>query len=293
MEHHPMSLVITGAAGHLGRRTAERLLDRVDPAEVVLVTRRPAELGDLAARGADVRAGDFDDPASLDAAFAGGERLLLISTDALGRRVTQHRTAIDAAVRAGVRHIAYTSLPNPAPGNPAPVAGEHRATEEAVQSSGLAWTLLRNALYSEYRVPEAQAALAGGAFHHNLGEGRTAYVSREDCAAVAAAVLAGGAEHEHKAYDVTGPALLGAGDLARIYGHAGGAPLAAVAIDDAAFVAGAVGAGVPEDVAQLLAGFGRAIREGHLDQRSDVVQRLTGRPAISVGDVVTSALAQA
>jgi NAD(P)H dehydrogenase (quinone) len=288
-----MSLVITGAAGHLGRRTAELLLDRVDPADVVLVTRRPPELADLAARGADVRAGDFDDPASLDAAFAGGERLLLVSTDAVGRRVAQHRNAIDAAARAGVRHVAYTSLPNPVAENPAPVAGEHRATEEALKASGLAWTLLRHALYSEYRIPEAQAALAGGAFHHNQGDGRTAYVSREDCAAVAAAVLAGGAEHENQAYDVTGPELLGAGDLARIYGEAGGVPVSAVALDDAAFVAGAVASGLPEAVAQLLAGFGRAIREGHLDQRSDVVERLTGRPAIAVEVVVTSAGAEA
>jgi NAD(P)H dehydrogenase (quinone) len=288
-----MTLVITGAAGHLGRRTAERLLDLVDPATVVLVTRRPAELADLAGRGADVRAGDFDDPASLDAAFAGGERLLLISTDAVGRRVAQHRAAIDAAVRAGVRHVAYTSLPNPVAENPAPVAREHRATEEALRASGLAWTMLRNALYAEYRIPEAQAALAGGAFPHNLGDGRTAYVSREDCAAVAAAVLAAGAEHENQAYDVTGPELLGAGDLARIYGEAGSAPVPAVALDDDAFAAGAVAAGVPADIAGFLAGFGRAVREGHLDQAADTVQRLTGRPAIGVEEVVTGALAQA
>ena len=281
-----MSLVITGAAGHLGRRAAELLLDRVDPADVVLVTRRPGDLSDLAARGADVRAGDFDDPASLDAAFAGGERLLLISTDALGHRVVQHRNAIDAAARAGVRHVAYTSIPNPAPGT-SPVADDHRATEEAVQASGLAWTLLRNALYSEYRIPEAQSAVAAGALNHNLGAGRTAYVSRDDCAAVAAAVLADGAEHEGKAYDITGPELLGADDLARIYG------VPAVAVDDAAFVAGAVAAGLPEPVGQLLAGFGRAVREGHLDQRSDAVQRLTGRPPMSVAAVVEPALAGA
>jgi NAD(P)H dehydrogenase (quinone) len=281
-----MSLVITGAAGHLGRRTAELLLDRIEPAAVVLVSRRPGDLSDLAARGADVRAGDFDDPASLDAAFAGGERLLLISTDALGHRVVQHRNAIDAAVRAGVRHVAYTSISNPAPGT-TPVADDHRATEEALKASGLAWTLLRNALYSEYRIPEAQAAQAAGALHHNLGDGRTAYVSRDDCAAAAAAVLAGGAEHDRQTYDITGQDVLGADDLARIYG------VQAVAVDDDAFVAGGVAAGLPEPVAQLLAGFGRAVREGHLAQRSDAVQRLTGHPAVSVAAVVEPALAGA
>src|SRR5437899_11615343 len=108
-----MSLVITGAAGHLGRRTAELLLERVDPAELILVSRSPQALGDLAARGATVRRGDFDDPGSLVAAFAGGKRLLLISTDAIGRRVPQHANAIQAARAAGVRHVAYTSIADP------------------------------------------------------------------------------------------------------------------------------------------------------------------------------------
>jgi NAD(P)H dehydrogenase (quinone) len=282
-----MSLVITGAGGHLGRRAAEHLLDQVDPARVVLLTRRPGDLADLAARGATVRFADFAEPATLDAAFAGAERVLLISTDVVGARVAGHRAAIDAAVRMGARHIAYTSVPNPAPGT-SPVADDHRATEEAIRASGVACTFLRNALYAEYRVAEAQAAIEHGAFHHNLGEGRTAYVSREDCAVAGAAVLAGGAGHEGKVYDITGPELLGAGDLARIYGELGGTMVEAIAVDDAAFAAA-----LPEPVAALLTAFGRAIREGHLDQRSDAVAGLTGRPATPLADVLSSALARA
>jgi NAD(P)H dehydrogenase (quinone) len=288
-----VSLIVTGAAGHLGRRTAELLLDHVDPARVVLVTRRPEALADLAARGAVVRHGDFDDPATLAGAFAGGERLLLISTDALGRRVTQHRAAIDAAAAAGVRHVAYTSLPNPVAENPAGVAAEHRATEEALRASGLQWTFLRNALYSEHRIAEARAALEHGALHHNQGDGRTAYVSREDCAAAAAAVLAGGDEHAGKAYDIAGPELLGGDDLAALYAEVGGAPVAAVAVDDAALVAGLTGAGLPEEVATLLASFGAAIRGGYLDQLGTTVEDLTGRAPRSVRDVLSGALAAA
>jgi NAD(P)H dehydrogenase (quinone) len=191
-----------------------------------------------------------------------------------------------------VRHIAYTSVLNPAPGT-SPVADDHRATEQALRDSGLAWTALRNGLYAEHRIGEAQAALAAGALHHNLGDGRTAFVSREDCAAVAVAVLTGGAEHDGKAYDVTGPELLGGDELAALYAEVGGAPVAAIAVEDAAWIAGGVAAGLPEPVAELLAGFGRGIREGHLAAVGDAVSRLTGRPPTPLRAVLEPALASA
>ena len=286
-----MSLIVTGASGQLGRKVAELLLERVDPAQLVLITRRPESLDDLAARGATVRAGDFDDPASLEAAFAGGERLLLISTDAIGRRVQQHQNAIDAAQGAGVRHIAYTSIPNPTAENPALVADDHERTEQALSASGLAWTALRNALYAEFRVPEAQQAIASGTFAHNQGDGRSAYVSRADCAAAAAAVLTGGPEHDGKAYDITGPELLGGADLARLYAEAGGSPVQVHALDDDAFIAGLAQAGLPGEVVTLLASFGEAVRIGALDQLSGDVEALTGRAPVSVASVLEQGLA--
>jgi NAD(P)H dehydrogenase (quinone) len=280
-----MSLIITGASGHLGRRTAELLLDTegADASDVVLVTRDPSKLEDLAARGATVRAGDFAEPSTLPAAFAGATRVLIVSTDVVGARVPGHVAAIDAAVAAGASLIAYTSIPNLVAENPAAVATDHRETEEALRASGVAWAFLRNALYAEYRVPEAQAAAASGQFHYNSGDGATAYVSREDCAAAAAAVLAGGDEHANKAYDITGPELLTGADLARLYGAE------AVAVDDDAFAAGLVAAGLPAAAAPLLTSFGIAIREGFLDQRSDDVQALTGQAPRSVADVLTAA----
>ena len=113
-----MSVIVTGAAGHIGRLVAEQLLTRLPSEKLVLVTRRPEALREFAARGVDVRYGDFDDAASLPGAFAGGDRMLLISTDAVGRRVRQHRAAIDAAATAGVRHVVFTSIVNPVPWNP-------------------------------------------------------------------------------------------------------------------------------------------------------------------------------
>lgn len=281
-----MKLVITGAAGHLGRSTAALVLERVDPADVILVTRSPEQLADLAGRGAVVRHGDFDEPGSLADAFAGGERMLMISTDAVGRRVAQHGNAIDAARAAGVGHISYTSIPNPSADNPAGVVPDHAGTEALLAESGLAWTYLRNGLYSEYRIGEAQQAAQSGQFFHNQGDGRTAYVSREDCAAAAAAVLTGGSEHDGRAYEITGSELFGAEDLAALYAGVTGAEIAAVDVGDEGLIGGMVQAGLPDVVAELLASFGRAIRGGYLNALSGDVQTLTGSAPASVRSVL-------
>ena len=180
-----MSIVITGASGHLGRSTAEMVLDRVPASEAILTTRHPEELSDLAERGAEVREADFGRPEALVRAFESGEKLLLISTDVVGARVGQHRAAIEAAGEAGVRHVIYTSYLNPVAENPAAVAPDHRETEEALRESGLEWTALRNGLYAEYQVPAGAQAIVTGRLVHNNGDGETAKVSREDCAAVA------------------------------------------------------------------------------------------------------------
>lgn len=286
-----MSIVITGASGQLGRRVAELVLEQTS--DVVLVTRSPEVLAGFAERGAQVRYGDFDDPESLDAAFAGGERLLLVSTNVIGTRVAQHRRAIDAAVRAGVRHVLYTSIVNPGPENVAAVAVEHRETEEALRASGLAWTFLRNDIYADLQPQSAAAAIASGQLVTNAGDGRTGYVTREDCAAVAAAVLLGEG-HEGRAYDVTGPETLSAADLAALYSELGGKPVEVVHVDDAAFAAGLVEhAGMPQAMAEVYATFGAATRAGVLDVQTDVVQRLTGRAPQSLRSLLEGALSAA
>ena len=279
-----MSIVITGASGHLGRSTAELVLGRVPAREVVLTTRHPEELSDLAERGAEVREADFESPQTLVGAFEGGEKLLLISTQDLDRRASQHRAAIEAARVAGVRHVSYTSYLNPVQGNPAVVTPSHRDTEEALRESGLEWTALRNAFYAEYQVPSAAQAIATGRLVHNIGEGRTAYVSREDCAAAAAAVLTTGG-HEGKVYDITGPQPLGQDDVAALLSDISGRPVEAVAVDDEEFVGSLAAAGIPEPVARGLATYGRAIREGYIGEASGAVEDLTGRPPRSLREV--------
>ena len=275
-------LLVAGASGKLGRRTAEFLLATGAATELILVTRTPAAVADLGERGCDVRFGDYSEPDSLSDAYAGAERMLLISASDIEIRSEQHRAAIRAAAAVGVRHIVYTSGLNPEPPNPAAVAPSHYATELALVQSGLSWTVLRDSLYSEYQVPEATQAIASGRLTHNRGNGEVAYVSRDDCAAVAAAVVAGPG-HEGCVYDVTGPESFTPSDLALLYGELAGRNIDIEELDDQTFVDRLQG-DVGEDDharygAQLVASFGRSIREGYMASRSDVVARLAGRPA--------------
>ncbi|MFJ2757343.1 SDR family oxidoreductase [Nocardioides sp. NPDC087217] len=271
-----MTIAITGASGQLGRLVADQLLTTVDPAELVLLTRDPAKLADYAERGADVRAADFSKPDELVEAFAGVERVLLISTDAVGARVEGHLAAIDAAVKAGVRHMAYTSVSGPTADNPAGVVADHAATEEALRESGLAWTMLRNNLYADMQVDSVAQAAATGQLVTNFGDGGAAYVTRADCAAVAAGVLTGEG-HEGKAYDVTGPHAYTAADLAELATEKSGKPVEVVQVDDEAYTAGLVSAGLPDFIAPLLTSFGTATRLGKLATVTDIVEQVGGR----------------
>jgi NAD(P)H dehydrogenase (quinone) len=280
-----MTIAITGAAGQLGRLTAQLVLDRVAADEVVLVTRRPEAIADLADAGATVRHGDFDDPSSLAGAFEGCERMLLISADVLGNRVAQHSAAIDAAAASGVGHVVYTSGEKAGGPLPLVVAHEHGATEQAIRDRGLHCTALRNGLYAEFQVGAAARAFASGRLVHNNGDGATAYVSRSDCAAAAAAVLTT-AGHEDRVYDITGPELVSQTEMAALVAEITGRPVEAIAIDDEAAAQALVDVGLPAEMARAYASFGTAIREGVLNTVSTAVHDLTGREPRSLREVL-------
>lgn len=294
-----MTIVITGASGAFGRMAAERLLAKVDPAQLVLVTRNPAALAQFAARGATVRHGDFDKPESLPAAFAGGEQLLLISTLDVGeRRRRQHQTAIDGAAAAGVRHVVYTSSVGIHPRSPAFVIEDHLFTEEALRRSGLAFTFMRDAQYAEVITTMiAPGAVASGEWLSSAADGCMAFVAKKDCVAAAVAVLTTPG-HEGAVYEITGPELLSFADCARIAAEVTGRPVKFVNVSHAAMQARFDAAGVPrrhiEGTVHEQAGawgseemmsYERAIREGYFAIASHHVKLLTGRPARSLREV--------
>ncbi len=276
------TLLVTGASGHLGRRVAELLVD--GPDRLVLATRHPDKLASFAASGAVVRQADFDRPEGLAAAFAGADRLLLISTDALdrpGRRVKKQLAALDAAARAGVRHVVYTSLTHPGPDSPMPIAADHLGTEQALAASGMGYTVLRNNLYTDNLPTSLVAAVASGRLVSAGGDGGIAYVTREDCARAAAAALRS-TEARSATLDVTGPAVVTRAELAALASELTGRPVAYVRVTPEALRAGMIAAGLPPQLADLLVSFQVAEAMGHLAVTSGAVAELTGRAPTGV-----------
>ena len=285
------TLAVTGAGGHLGRRTVEILLEN-GATHVVAITRDPSRLADLGKRGVEVRAASFDDAGSLPSAFAGVERLLIVSTDALavpGFRTAQHTRAIDAAQAAGVKHFVYTSLTSPYPDPINTIADSHFRTEIRLANTGLGWSSLRNNQYADYLVPGAQHAIATGTLYHAAGTGGRAFVTREDCAAAAAGALL--SAEGQRIYDIGGPAALTGDDLAAIYSRLSGKPVKAVAVPGEAFRQGLVESGVPEAMASVLARFDTDAAQGYLGIVAPGVAALTGRAPQTVESFLSTALA--
>lgn len=270
-------LLVAGASGHLGRRVVQLLLE-AGAGPIIGVTRNPDRIADLAARGVTVRRGDFDDPHSLSAAFAGAERMLLISTsdaDPGGRRVAQHRAAVAAAVQAGVRHVIYTSLVYPDPGNPIAFAYQHFETEQALVNTPLDFTILRDNLYAEVVLWTLPRAVATGQLVAAAGDGGVAYVTRDDVARAAATVLADSTAGR-RYRDVTGPEVITHAELARIASVVTGRPVAYVRVQPEDVRKALIAAGVPEGGVDTAVSLDVAIAQGRLGYTTNAVLELTG-----------------
>lgn len=292
-------IVITGASGQYGRAATDRLIEQGLAGQLVLITRTPAKLADRVAQGCTVRYGDYDKPETMAAAVQGADKMLLISATRVGARVIQHKAAIDAAAAAGVKHVLYTSFIGiDDPANPAEVRHDHIETEKAMRASGMAWTMLRDAHYADAMILMAGPnVLATGKWYSNSGDGREAMVWRDDCVASAVAALTTPG-HENKVYNITGPDLQNFDEVAALITQVTGCPVEHVKVDDEGQYAIFDAMGIPRRPVddQYVSGipwnsddmvsFGRAIREGFLAMRTDDVERLTGRPARSVRQMI-------
>ena len=284
-----MSYVITGATGHLGRLVTEDLLRRGVPAGDITATGRDiTKVKDLADRGVRVLAIDYDDPASLDAAFRGADRILLISASEPGRRAQQHENAVDAAARAGAGLLAYTSIAN-AGTTSMRLAAEHQATEAALRASGLRYVLLRNSWYVENYTAQVPAILQRGSLAGSAGDGQVSAATRADYAAAAAAVLTGDG-HAGRAYELGGDEAFTLAELAAEIGAQAGQPVGYVDLPEDEYARLLTGAGLPEAAAMTLANADRGLARGDLFVDSGHLRQLIGRPTTTLREAVAAAL---
>lgn len=282
----PMSVVVTGATGQFGRIAVEALLDRGLPAGSVTATGRdPERLSDLAERGVHTARADYGDPASLKAAFAGADVLLLVSGSEIGKREAQHRNAVEAAAAAGVRHIVYTSAPK-ATDTTLVLAPEHAATEEIIAASGLTYTILRNGWYNENFLPQLEEARATGRIVGSAGEGLTASAARRDFAEAAAAVVLEPEAHAGAVYELSGDTAWTREDLARTLSEVLGKEVVYQDSSTEDHIAALKAAGLDADTAGFVAALDANTRDGELGDVTDTLRGLIGRPTTPLAETL-------
>lgn len=281
-------IVITGASGQLGRLVIEELLKKVPAARIIAAARTLDRVKDLATRGVQARHSDYDRPETLDAAFAGADKLLLISSSEVGRRFPQHKAVIDAAKRTGVKLLAYTSLLH-ADTSPLGLAEEHKATEAYLKASGVPFVLLRNGWYTENYTASIPPALAHGAFLGCAGEGRISSAARADYAAAAATALTLD-DQAGRVYELAGDGSYTLAELAAEISRQSGKAVGYKNLAEAEFKAALAAAGLPEPIAGLLADSDTGASKGGLFDNSGQLGRLIGRATTPMTASVKAAL---
>lgn len=280
-------ILVTGTSGHLGRLVVHELAARTDPSTVVATARSLDKITDLAALGVATRELDYDRPETIAAALDGVSQVLLVSSSEIGRRVPQHAAVIDAAVAAGVEHVAYTSILR-AGTSPLIAAIDHRATEGLLAASGIATTRLRHGWYIENYTGNLGPALEHGAVIGSAGEGRIAAATRADYAAADAAVLLDPALRGGT-WELAGHAFTMAEYAAALSG-ATGRTIPYVDLPGDEYRGALLGAGLPEPLVEFLVDADLGIARGELDADPTTLERLAGRPLTGLDDVLAAAL---
>lgn len=276
---------LTGASGQLGRLIIKNLLDRVPANQILATTRQPEKLASFAARGVIVRPADLNDPASLPDAFAGATRLLLISTSEFGKQTAQSQAAIEAALRAGVTHLFYTSAPKADTGLDHWLLKEFAETEILLREAGINWTALRNNIYTDLLPDMLRTLIEGDRLYILAGPGKPVWISREDCARAAAGALAGD-DSITGPVEVTGPEALSFVELAARLSELQGREITPQVVTEAELAARLTAKGLPEPAISVLLRITGWLTDGDFGPVTQAVEQLTGRQPTSIDEAL-------
>ncbi len=277
-------IVITGATGQLGRLVIESLLKKVPAGSIAAAVRNVDKARDIAALGVQVRHADYNLPSTWDEALKGADKLLLISSSEIGQRVGQHRSVIEAAKRAGVKLLAYTSVLH-ADTSLLGLAAEHRETEALIHASGVPFVLLRNGWYSENYTAGVPAALEHGAMYGCAGTGRISSASRADYAEAAAMVLTTDGQ-AGRVHELAGDCAYTLAELAAEISRQSGRNIGYVDLPESEYKKLLLTVGLPEAIAELLANSDTGASKGALFDDNRQLSTLIGRPTTSVATTI-------
>lgn len=280
-----MKIAVTGATGHLGTFVVEELKKRVSNENIVALVRTP---GKASALEVEVRAFDYNQPEAMTASLAGVDRLVLISGNEIGQRARQHFNVIEAAGKAGVEWIVYTSLLH-ADSTTLNLAGEHMTTEEALKASGINYTILRNGWYTENYTGSIGGALAGGAFIGSAGNGKISSAARVDYAE-AAAVAITDESHKGKVYELAGDDYYTLADLAAEISNQTGTNIPYRNLTEAEYTKILESFEIPAGFAAAIASWDVSASKDDLFDDSHQLSALIGRPTTPLADSVKAAL---
>jgi NAD(P)H dehydrogenase (quinone) len=281
-----MKIGITGATGQLGRIVVEKLKGKVPVENIVALVRNPDKAADLQV---ETRAFDYNNPEGMATALQGIDRLLLISGNEVGQRARQHSNVVNAARQSGVTRIVYTSLLH-ADTSTLNLAGEHLATENAIKSSGIAYTILRNSWYTENYTGSTGNAIAGGAFLGCAGNGKIASASRADFAEAAAVVLADEGLGE-KVYELAGDTAYTLADLAAEISKQTGKNIPYKNLSEEEYANTLKSFGLPDSMAAAIASWDTGALKGDLFDDRHQLSKLIGRTTTPLAESVAAAIA--
>ena len=281
-------ILITGATGQLGKLVVDALIKIVPADSIIAAVRNVEKAKDLTELGVQVRHADYNDPTSWDTAMQGAKKVLLISSSEIGSRTPQHRTVIDAAKRSGVELLVYTSILH-ADTSVLGIADEHRETEEAIQASGLPFTILRNSWYTENYALGIPAALSLGAVYGCAGDGLISSAARADYAEAAAVVLTT-ANHEGKVYELAGDSAYTLTEFASTLANLSGKSINYVNLPEEVYKKALLDAGLPEPLAELLANSDTGVSKGSLYDEGKQLSQLISRPTTPLETVISATL---
>ena len=282
-------IAITGAAGQLGALVIKYLLNTTKANDIVALVRDPQKAQSLADLGVHVRQADYSKPETLKAALKDIDKLLLISSNEIGQRFTQHKNVVDAAKAAGVGLIIYTSILK-ADTSPLSLAGEHVETENYIKNSGLDYIILRNGWYSENYTISIAPALANGAFIGSAKEGKISSAARSDYAEAAAVILSRNDVQSGTIYELAGDEAYTLAHLAQLISDETGKNIPYLDMAEGDYANALMGAGLPEGLALMLANSDVGASKGGLFDDSQTLSQIIGHPTTPIKTLVKAAI---